>query len=594
MSLITNFRRYYFIRYGVVLALLGLFTVYGLYTINHRIELDRQTETFQIQISRQIWIAQQIALTVQSFHHFNPRLAQTERSKLNALITEFESNEALLERRIDASKFSDADKAVLRDVVYSGDQSLSAVSQEFIDLTNALILGGSEHHDHSLPSRLYNIVEGPLKTDLDTFARIVESHESDLAEHQRSFFLICVSVLALLLLLESLVCTRPILRQVNAAQRQMERVNSSQSDAETRLKDSQNAHKQLLHQIGKSLRVPLAALNGHLELATQDANPHQREHHIKAGRDALGRLNQAIDHMLNQCTVEGTDITSSELETLDLIALLQGMGKLYAQDDPPTIHALIDDRNLTTLPLRMLGQPIRKIIAMAMRQAAEVNMTSDIMIDGRSQAPGVMTLSLSMPAGRLDGANTLTHAIEPLSQRINGRFAFEPEGAFTRLRLTFSALTTNWLDLALGEDLKVLVAEEDHDHAQILSELLEAKNVMVFYASDVGMALEETDMNLPDIAIVDADLPEGGLANYIIALKRRGARVPKIVAMATDRSASVRRSLFEAGADSVITKPVVIERLMGILAGYAHDPKGAAAPNIIESPNAKDRGSKSA
>jgi CheY-like chemotaxis protein len=112
----------------------------------------------------------------------------------------------------------------------------------------------------------------------------------------------------------------------------------------------------------------------------------------------------------------------------------------------------------------------------------------------------------------------------------------------------------------------VLLIEDNCDARQSLRTLLEHEGHAVDEAADGATGLAHAEASEPDIVLIDIGLPN--LDGYEVARRiraRRGAR-PILVAITGYGQADDRRRALEAGFDAHLTKPVVPDHLVEILA----------------------------
>lgn len=122
----------------------------------------------------------------------------------------------------------------------------------------------------------------------------------------------------------------------------------------------------------------------------------------------------------------------------------------------------------------------------------------------------------------------------------------------------------------------VLVVEDDADAAGALAEVLgsEGHQVTVAYNGEQGLRLLHE--RLPDLVLLDIELPilDGpGMAARMLA---RDAGMEKIPILLVSGSPDLRRVAAEVGTPYFLGKPYTYEQLMGVMARALHD---RAPPN---------------
>ena len=114
--------------------------------------------------------------------------------------------------------------------------------------------------------------------------------------------------------------------------------------------------------------------------------------------------------------------------------------------------------------------------------------------------------------------------------------------------------------------MRVLIADDEDDVRDLLAEMIrrEPDLELVAATADAAEAIEAAERERPDVAIIDAHMPEGG---GVRALKELAERVPEtatIVLSAFDSQSKVVEHL-DAGALAYLVKPVSRKDLVATL-----------------------------
>jgi DNA-binding NarL/FixJ family response regulator len=117
-----------------------------------------------------------------------------------------------------------------------------------------------------------------------------------------------------------------------------------------------------------------------------------------------------------------------------------------------------------------------------------------------------------------------------------------------------------------AEPTRVLIADDEVDVRELLAEMIrrEPELELVAVARNAAQAVELAERERPDVAIIDAHMPEGG---GVHALQEIAGRVPEtamIVLSAFDSQAKVVEHL-DAGAIAYLVKPVTRAELVATL-----------------------------
>jgi two-component system cell cycle response regulator DivK len=104
---------------------------------------------------------------------------------------------------------------------------------------------------------------------------------------------------------------------------------------------------------------------------------------------------------------------------------------------------------------------------------------------------------------------------------------------------------------------KVLVAEDNLPNRELIREILEACGYDVIEAVDGQQALDKLEQNLPDLVLLDIQMPI--LDGYAVVRKlRQTPRFAKLKVLALTAYAMQgdREKVLEAGFDGYLSKPV--------------------------------------
>lgn len=118
---------------------------------------------------------------------------------------------------------------------------------------------------------------------------------------------------------------------------------------------------------------------------------------------------------------------------------------------------------------------------------------------------------------------------------------------------------------------RVLVTDDNHDHADSLASLLTMKGHEATTAYDGRQAIAAAARLHPDVVILDIHMPV--LDGYGAARAMREidpSPPPLLVAMTAIGGAEARRQAREAGFDVHLTKPVDLDRILELVERAAH------------------------
>jgi DNA-binding NarL/FixJ family response regulator len=123
--------------------------------------------------------------------------------------------------------------------------------------------------------------------------------------------------------------------------------------------------------------------------------------------------------------------------------------------------------------------------------------------------------------------------------------------------------------------IRVLVADDEVDVRELLVEMIrrEPDLELVAVAGTGEQAVEAAERERPDVAIIDAYMPEGGGVHALREIAQRVPETATIVLSAFDSQSKVVEHL-DAGAIAYLVKPVSRKELVATLeqAVAAHRP----------------------
>ncbi len=108
--------------------------------------------------------------------------------------------------------------------------------------------------------------------------------------------------------------------------------------------------------------------------------------------------------------------------------------------------------------------------------------------------------------------------------------------------------------------VRVLVVDDDARICRHTAAGLSAAGYQVVTAHDGADAITQAEQTPPDVAIVDLEMPTGGLA-VIRHLKQLGGPAVHVIVMTGHDDEAHRRDAFEAGTDDFVVKPTELVEL---------------------------------
>jgi len=105
--------------------------------------------------------------------------------------------------------------------------------------------------------------------------------------------------------------------------------------------------------------------------------------------------------------------------------------------------------------------------------------------------------------------------------------------------------------------MRVLVADDERDVRELIAEMVNREPNMELAAAvgDAKQAIEAAEREQPDVAVIDAHMPEGGGIHALREIRERCPATATVVLSAFDSEQKVVEHL-EAGAIAYLVKPV--------------------------------------
>jgi DNA-binding NarL/FixJ family response regulator len=114
--------------------------------------------------------------------------------------------------------------------------------------------------------------------------------------------------------------------------------------------------------------------------------------------------------------------------------------------------------------------------------------------------------------------------------------------------------------------IRVLIADDEDDVRDLLAEMIrrEPDLELAAVAADAAEAVAAAERERPDVAIIDAHMPEGGGVRALREIAQRVPSTATVVLSAFDSQAKVVEHL-DAGAIAYLVKPVARKDLVATL-----------------------------
>ena len=116
---------------------------------------------------------------------------------------------------------------------------------------------------------------------------------------------------------------------------------------------------------------------------------------------------------------------------------------------------------------------------------------------------------------------------------------------------------------------KILLVEDNEENRDMLSRRLTRRGYAVVIATDGGQGVAMAQSEIPDLILMDMDLPVLNGWEATRQLKAASAtRAIPIIALTAHAMVGDREKALEAGCDDYDTKPIEFQRLLGKIEAF--------------------------
>lgn len=396
------------------------------------------------------------------------------------------------------------------------------------------------------------------------------------------------------------------LRDSNAA---LARETAEHAAARLTAEKADHAKTAFLGTVSHELRTPMAGILGLLELLDDTRPAPGQQKYLEQIRSAAVLLLELLEDMLDFARIEagGVQVENTPFSLRDTVndvfavqgtrAASRGLA-LVADIAPGVPDALLGDRRkLSQILLNLVGNAIKFSdegavtvhIAPGIRPDGLRFAVQDhgIGIDPARQREVLEPFVQVRDSGRHHGGTGLGLAVcKRLIEAMGGEIAIDSapgQGTTVSFELAFAPApapaearaSESSAHLAPGHS--VLVVEDDAVNRMVVERFLQALGQHPLCAGDIQAALAAVGRQVPDLALVDMNLPDGDGRELLTRLRALPG-VPQLpaVLMSAHVPASEVQALLDAGFAAFLSKPFSRAQLQALLARLLGDGEAPA------------------
>ena len=299
---------------------------------------------------------------------------------------------------------------------------------------------------------------------------------------------------------------------------------------------------------------------------------------FKAAREVLGRQTEHLARIVDDLRDAGRARGGRIALRRNLFDLSQAVAGAVAA----LRHASGHDWQLELRPVLVSADPARmdQVLAGLLGHAAATSAPrSTIRVSLREETGNALLLVEDTGAAQPEAAESIALTLVRRLVELHGGEASagpRPDGTGMRFTVRLPAIPEP-APAGGGErrappaprparQARVLLVEDNDDARAMLQRILQAHGHLVSAARDGRAGLEAAAAGSPNVAVVDIGLPGMDGYQFARAMRERLGQRVRLIAVTGYGTEDHRKRAAEAGFDAHLTKPVDIDRLLGLIA----------------------------
>ncbi len=398
-----------------------------------------------------------------------------------------------------------------------------------------------------------------------------------------------------------------LLEQERRKNAQLQKAKEEAEAARRAAERANQAKSIFLANMSHEIRTPLNAILGYTQILKRDSglSPYQRAA-IETIEESGNHLLALINDVLDISKIEAGRLELQETE-FDLFRLIEGLSVMFqlrceqkglawrVEWDVAHTHPLVygDEGKLRQILMNLLSNAVKftesgKVvlrvceegeslfrfevidtgIGIPPEEREEIFEPFSQGVNGAKKGGTGLGLAIVREYVRLMGGEIKVESTVGRGSRFFFSLPLRLIGEERSKHLTDSERVVH---LADGYEVKALVADDNRENREVLSQLLSDIGVSVITAEDGRETVEAARVHRPDIVFMDIRMPVmDGIEAARRILKFPDSPPPKIVAVSASALIHEQRRYLEAGFDDFIAKPVRAERVYECLAHLLH------------------------